>query len=72
MMNLENLSPYQHLLADALWDCQDETEVQAVIDHFGNPAYTVYQLMIAAHYDDEIQTHEHVGLAQQVIDSLRK
>jgi len=69
-MEIHGLTPFQRELADTLWDCENEHEVQAVIDEYGNPAFTVYQLMIAAHYDDEIQTHEDVGLAQQVIDNL--
>jgi hypothetical protein len=71
-MEIHNLTPFQQDLADTLWDCENEHEVQAVIDEFGNPAFTVYQLMIAAHYDDAIQDHNHVELAQQVIDNLCK
>jgi len=71
-MELHGLSPFQQELADTLWDCQDETEIQAVIQEFGNPAYTVYQLMVAAHYDEQIQDHEDVALAQQVLDDLLK
>ena len=71
-MEIHNLTPFQQDLADTLWDCENENEVQAVIDEFGNPAFTVYQLMIAAHYDDAIQSHEDIGLAQEVIDNLLK
>jgi hypothetical protein len=71
-MEIHNLTPFQQDLADTLWDCENEHEVQAVIDEFGNPAFTVYQLMIAAHYDDAIQDYDDVELAQQVIDNLIK
>jgi hypothetical protein len=71
-MVLYGLSPFQQDLADTLWDCQTEGEVQAVIDEFGRPAYTVYQLMIAAHYDEQVQTADDVAMAQQVIDNLSK
>jgi len=71
-MEIHNLTPFQRDLADTLWDCENENEVQAVIDEFGNPARTVYELMVAAHYDDEIQSYDDVELAQQVIDNLLK
>ena len=71
-MEIHGLSPFQRELADTLWDCQDENEVQAVIDEFGNPAVTVYQLMIAAHYDDQIQSYEDIDLAKEVLDNLLK
>jgi len=71
-MEINGLSPFQQELADTLWDCENEDEIQAVINEFGNPAYTVYQLMVAAHYDEQIQSHEDVALAQQVLDDLLK
>jgi hypothetical protein len=71
-MEIHGLTQFQQDLADTLWDCQDENEVQAVIDEFGNPAFTVYQLMIAAHYDDEIQGYEDIDLAKEVLDNLCK
>jgi hypothetical protein len=71
-MEIHNLTPFQQDLADTLWDCENEHEVQAVIDEFGNPAFTVYQLMVAAHYDDEIQGYEDIDLAKEVLDNLCK
>ena len=71
-MDLYGLSPFQQELADTLWDCQTQGEVLAVIDEFGNPAFTVYQLMIAAHYDDSVQSYEDIDLAKEVIDNLCK
>ena len=71
-MDLYGLSPFQQDLAETLWDCQTEGEVQAVIDEFGRPARTVYELMVAAHYDEQVQTADDVAMAQQVIDDLCK
>lgn len=71
-MEIHGLTQFQQDLADTLWDCQDEDEIRTVIDFYGEPAFTVYQLMIAAHYDDEIQSYDDVELAQQVIDNLLK
>lgn len=71
-MEIHGLSPFQQELADTLWQCRDETEIQTVIQEYGNPAVTVYQLMVAAHYDDEIQSHEDIDLAKDIIDNLCK
>jgi hypothetical protein len=71
-MEISGLTQFQQDLADTLWDCENEDEVKTVIDFYGDPAYTVYQLMVAAHYDDAIQSYDHVELAQQVIDNLLK
>ena len=71
-MELHGLSPFQQELADTLWDCETEDEIRAVINEYGNPAYTVYQLMVAAHYDEQIQSHEDIDLAKEVIDNLLK
>jgi hypothetical protein len=71
-MEIHGLTQFQQDLADTLWDCENENEVQAVIDEFGNPAFTVYQLMIAAHYDEQIQSYEDIDLAKEVLDNLCK
>jgi hypothetical protein len=71
-MELHGLTQFQQDLADTLWDCETQGQVQAVINEYGNPAFTVYQLLIAAHYDAAVQTDQDVALAQQVIDDLCK
>jgi hypothetical protein len=71
-MEIHGLNPLYQTLADMIWACQDEHQVQAVIDEFGNPAFTVYQLMIAAHYDDSVQSYEDIDLAKEVLDNLSK
>ena len=71
-MEISGLNPLYQTLADMMWDCEGNDQVQALIQEYGRPAITVYELMIAAHYDDHIQTYEDVGLAQHIIDDLRK
>jgi len=71
-MEISGLNPLYQILANMLWSCQDNDQVQAVIAEYGRPAFTVYQLMIAAHYDEQIQDYADVELAQQVIDNLLK
>jgi hypothetical protein len=55
-----------------MWDCEGNDQVQALIQEYGRPAITVYELMVAAHYDEQIQTYEDVALAQHVLDNLLK
>lgn len=71
-MEIQGLNPLYQTLADMMWDCEGNDQVQALIREYGRPAITVYELMIAAHYDDSVQTYEDVGLAQHIIDDLRK
>jgi len=71
-MEIQGLNPLYQTLADMIWACETEGQVQALIDEYGRPAFTVYELMIAAHYDEQIQTFDDVALAQQVIDDLCK
>ena len=71
-MEIQGLNPLYQTLADMMWACKDDADVKALIREYGLPAITVYELMIAAHYDDHIQTYEDVGLAQHIIDDLCK
>ena len=71
-MEISGLNPLYQTLADMMWECEGEDGVQALIQEYGRPAVTVYELMVAAHYDDAIQDYDDVELAQQVIDNLIK
>jgi len=71
-MEIHGLNPLYQTLADMMWACEGEDGVQALIREYGRPAITVYELMVAAHYDDNIQTYEDVALAQHVLDNLLK
>ena len=41
----------QMAIADRLWECQGEDEVQEILNAYGRPALVVYYMMIAAAYD---------------------
>ena len=71
-MEIQGLNPLYQTLADMIWACETQSQVQALIDEYGRPAVTIYELMIAAHYDDAVQTDQDVAMAQQVIDDLCK
>jgi hypothetical protein len=71
-MEISGLNPLYQTLADMMWDCEGNDQVQALIQEYGRPARTVYELMVAAHYDEQVQTADDVAMAQQVIDDLCK
>jgi len=71
-MEISGLNPLYQTLADMMWLCEGEDEVQALIQEYGRPAVTVYELMVAAHYDEQIQSYEDIDLAKEVLDNLCK
>jgi hypothetical protein len=51
-MNLE--LPYEyHDIADMLWACEDQEQVDQLLLEYGEKAFTVYQLMLLDVLDQE-------------------
>lgn len=51
-MNLE--LPYEyHDIADMLWACEDQDQVDQLLLEYGEKAFTVYQLMMLELLDQE-------------------
>lgn len=50
-MQIKFENQQQKAIADLLWDCQGEDEVQEVLNTYGRTAMVVYHMMIAAAYD---------------------
>jgi hypothetical protein len=67
-MQIDGLSADQIEIADILWHCESSDEVNEVISRIGDQAYTVYQLMLAAHYDEHC---EDVTEAAEYLNSIR-
>jgi hypothetical protein len=53
----------QRRIADLLWSCQSQAEVNVVLRAFGVQGYIVKEMIIAATFDDMAD----VELAQQVL-----
>ena len=47
-MQIKFETQQQKAIADLLWDCQGEDEVQEVLNTYGRTAMVVYHMMIAA------------------------
>ena len=68
MITLQGLTKKQHIIADALWHkCQSQSDVDAVLKHFGHDARVVYELIMARSMDQIMDT----DLAEIVIDRIR-
>jgi alpha-D-ribose 1-methylphosphonate 5-triphosphate diphosphatase PhnM len=68
IMQIDGLTDEQIEIADTLWQCETEDEVREVINQIGDEAYTVYQLMVAAHFDANC---EDVTEAREYLNSIR-
>ena len=62
-MDIEFKTKEQRQIADLLWACQSQAEVNVVLRAFGLQAYIVKEMILAAVYDDVTD----VALAQQAL-----
>jgi hypothetical protein len=51
-MEIEFQNKNQVAIADLLWQAQDRTTVDMILATFGNDAQLVYQMIIAASFDE--------------------
>lgn len=56
----------QHKIADMLWTAQSQDEVNQILRVFGHDARVVYDLMIAATFDDVDNTDMAVSVINQI------
>jgi hypothetical protein len=66
-MEIQFRTNEQKRIADLLWSCQSQAEVNVVLRAFGLQAYVVKEMIIAATYDDVTD----VALAQQALKPYR-
>ena len=62
-MELQLQTAAQVAIADLLWVAQSEEEVNVILKVFGHDARVVYDLMLAASFDQVEETH----LAERVL-----
>jgi hypothetical protein len=67
VMELKLQNAAQHQIADMLWAAQTEKEVKAILFMFGKDAHVVYNMMVAASFDEVTDTE----LAKSVLDQFR-
>lgn len=63
MIEIRGFSPEQMILADLMWLCETQEEVQALVDTFAG-ADVVRDMLIAASLDDVVE------IQQPIVDLL--
>ena len=59
MIQIEGLSPKQHIIADQLWECETEREVQMLFEVFPvSEVILVKEMMLAAALDQITDTSD--------------
>ena len=71
MITIEGLSKEQRVLADLLWACSSQTEVDAVLNVFGQNARVVYELLVIAAIEEDTAEQREFSLALDVLDSVK-
>jgi hypothetical protein len=71
MITIEGLSQEQRVLADLLWACGSQTEVDAVLRVFGHAAQVVYELIVIAAIEEDTAERREFSLALDVLDSVK-
>lgn len=66
-MELQLQNPAQVKIADLLWVAESQKEVDAILRVFGHDAQVVYNMMMAATYDQYTDTPD----ADRVIQQFR-
>ena len=67
-MRLELATAQQHAIADLLWSAENLEQVQEIIHTYGHVARVVYELMVAAAFD-EVQSTD---LAEPVLKQFTR
>jgi hypothetical protein len=55
-MELQLSNERQHHIANLLWEAQDNSAVRAIITVYGVDAVIVFNMMMAAHFDNCMDT----------------
>ena len=61
-MELKLQNPAQVKIADLLWVAQSQEEVNSILRVFGHDARVVYEMMIAATFDDVEDTSQALAI----------
>jgi len=68
MIEIQGLTKNQRIIADFLYHrCDTQRDVEAVLEHYGRDARTVYELLTAATLDQYMAT----DLAEELIDYIK-
>jgi|688.fasta_scaffold08091_35 hypothetical protein len=66
-MELQLANKVQHHIADLLWKAKNTSEVKEIIGTYGKDAVVVYNMMLAAYYDNV----DSVDLVQPILERIK-
>lgn len=66
-MEFQLANKQQHYIANLLWEAKDQKAVTVILKLFGHDAHIVYNMMMAAYFDNEMDT----DLAQEVLSRIK-
>lgn len=67
-MELQLQNAAQHKIADLLWVAQSQQEVNSILRVFGHDARVVYEMMVAAAFDEVEHTQDVERVIQRLVD----
>ena len=67
-MELQLQNKAQHKIADLLWVAQSQQEVDSILRVFGHDAHVVYNMMLAAVYDEVDEVHDAARVIRNIFD----
>jgi hypothetical protein len=67
-MELQLANEKQHHIADLLWEAKDQKAVKIILKLFGHDAHVVYNMMMAAYFDEHMDT----DIAVEVLNTIAK
>jgi hypothetical protein len=66
-MELQLANQRQHHIADLLWEATDTKQVRSIIDTYGVDAHIVFNMMMAAHFDNCMDT----DIAEAILERFK-
>lgn len=66
-MELQLANKLQHHIADLMWKATDQQQVDAIIKIYGPDAVTVFDMMLAAYFDEV----DSVDIVQPIIERIK-
>lgn len=66
-MELQLANKNQHRIADLMWKAKSTDEVQVIIKQNGNDAVVVFEMMLAAYFDEQMET----DMAEEILERIK-
>ena len=71
MLNINFPTQRQCVIADLLWACDTQKDVNALIEILGTEAEVVFQMILTATIDQETETQTEFPFVMKLLESLK-